>query len=155
MKHFCVHANYISTLQSNSWWDESDTHPVRCCCHRCVMCVHHWTGLAFPQSVWMPCHRDLCSRTSEKRKKKEISQHINLSSFWLFCYHWCLSSYLFFLYRTLKTSVSSHCKSQGGKQTHTPTLIYNLPCHAPCVCPCNNLMAWGLLELVVEKGRHK
>lgn len=50
---------------------------VHCCCHHCVMCVHHWRVLACPRSVLKLCHHGLCSMRSTQREsqKEHIVRH--------------------------------------------------------------------------------
>lgn len=44
---------------------------VHCCCHRYVMCVHHWKVLVCPQSVLKLCHHGLCSMRSAQRESQK------------------------------------------------------------------------------------
>lgn len=55
----CPRPPLIFILQTNSY-------PVRCCCHRYAMCVRRWMVPVCLQNAWTPCHRDPCSRMSVK-----------------------------------------------------------------------------------------
>lgn len=61
-----AHVTKFSNHASVTWV----SYPVRCCCRRCAMCARRWTAPASLRSAWMPCHRDLCSRTSVVNKER-------------------------------------------------------------------------------------
>lgn len=115
------------------------SYPVRCCYRRCVMCVRRWTAPVFLQSVWTPCHHDLCSRTSVIERVREISQLLLLPTscvflpslvVLIFCVYILLSSFENFclhIFQIMWKEAYTHTKTQ----THTLNKMSHLPTVSP------------------------